>query len=214
MNLSDVMQFFSENSDLFSSLASIFVAISAVITAILARSGIRSWTRQYIKKSNHELAQQLLVSFGKYRDCVQALRSPMIRFSPAPSKEHPDASNDELRHIGFLQYLETHNIAIANARQEIYSHILEAEVVFGPKIRHESDELMRLEKKLFFLLRMHIESVDPKSDKYTKRENTKYLEEQRYDVFHENDEDAFGLDFQDRYSRIEEILRAQLLSYR
>ena len=206
-----MIEWLSENSRLVSSLSSIVVALSAVATILLARRGLTAWEKEYLKKANHKLAKQLLISFYKFSDCIKAIRSRYISFPPASIEDYPGASNEELEFLGRLKYYEKLNEEIANAEQEIYSNLVNAEIAFGPDIRCESRQLIGLKKQLICLLWERLEAVNPETDKGTEQSILSQLNDEKYQFYSAPNEDAFQEDFDNRLDKIADILRKQLL---
>ena len=74
-------------------------------SAFFARDKISLWKKQqkskieYDKKQHtyqieYDLARRLLVSIYEYRDAVQAVRNPLISFTPVSANEEPQKSLD------------------------------------------------------------------------------------------------------------------------
>ena len=128
------------------------LAIAGSITAYVAVRGLKTWSRQLHGTTKFEVARGLAKAAYKLRDEIHCYRSPIIRANEFPEEyrnrnfgvaKNPDTEADAYAHIYTTRFQP-----LASTLQEFDTHTLEAEAIWGAKIRKKTDALRRLVVKL------------------------------------------------------------------
>lgn len=196
-------------NEIITSVSTIIVALSAMTTTCIAYAGLNSWKKQHKAKISHELARDLLRSFYHLRDDIKSLRSPFVSYIPASENEFPDSSQEQRNFIGYKNYYQNLVDNITHSTREVYSKLLMAEVLFGPEIRKQSDELIRLKKELIEKLDYHLEIKNPANTEDQKEIPREMFKAYKFNLHISGKEDQFQSDFEKQLKIIETILNKQ-----
>jgi hypothetical protein len=76
-------------TDYFSMCRDVLVALSALITAVIACYSLNKWRKELKGKSEYEIARQVLKSVYRVREAFIISRSPNISYSKQDNNENP-----------------------------------------------------------------------------------------------------------------------------
>ena len=150
-------QFFSYTKDIISILA-------PIVALVIAGLGLQTWKRQLYGKSEYDIARKLLKATYKYREAIQSVRHPFMDYSEIPDPPKDDLrSSDEQRkrYYGTTKAYDNRWSKVVEARIEIDTELLEAEVLWGDGIKKKYTNLFSVGKKLFINLRHYLNNINP-----------------------------------------------------
>lgn len=133
MDCADWVKMFSDGS----------VGLAALATAWVARKGVDAWSRELRGRAQFEAAKSLFKAVLKLRDSLQAARSPFISAAEFPEAYRaaglrPDAKTE---FEGFAHVFNTRWAPVWEAYREVEAQTLEAEALWGAKVRTKVDEV-------------------------------------------------------------------------
>jgi hypothetical protein len=96
---SDKMAHTLSITDYFSMGRDVLVALSALITAIIACYSLNKWRKELKGKSEYEIAKNVLVSLYRVREAFVMARSPNISYSKQDNNEYPYRINTVMKHL-------------------------------------------------------------------------------------------------------------------
>lgn len=128
----------------------VILALAGGVTACVAVIGLTTWSRQLHGTTKFEVARGLAKATYKLRDEIRSYRSPIIRAGEFPDEyrnfggvKDPDTEANAYAHV-YTARLQP----IVSALQEFDTQTLEAEAIWGEKIRERTDSIRRLVIKL------------------------------------------------------------------
>ncbi len=141
-------------------------------SAFFARDKISLWKKQqkskieYDKKQHtyqieYDLARRLLVSIYEYRDAVQAVRNPLISFTPVSANEEPQKSLDvrnfeAQQKVHFQRYDKVNKVG-----REIDAGVLESTVFWDDELKKITDKIGALNDDLSSNYKYYYNSKNP-----------------------------------------------------
>lgn len=152
-------QFLSYTKDIISIIA----PIAALVIAAL---GLQTWKRQLYGKSEYNIAKKLLKATYKYREAIQSVRHPSMDYSEIqnPPKDDTQPNNERrTRYYAATKAYDNRWSKITEARIEIDTELLEAEVLLGKKVKEKYSNLFSVGKKLFLNIRHYLNELNPDS---------------------------------------------------
>ena len=200
-----------ETISTISAFSNLTMAIVAMVALILAILGYGGWKRQLSAKDKHELARRLLKATYRLREAINFVRNPFISISemPTPPKNHPLASDDERKKFyGIAKAYEKRWEQIMEAKADLSSELLEAEILLGEEVKNKYNMLFEVERKLYIALRRYLDSIDPdKRYDYKKEENIEDI------IYFQGDEDKdeYLKELKNTIKDIEKFLKPHLL---
>jgi hypothetical protein len=137
---------------LFGILKDIALALAAIVTPWVAWQGLQTWQRELRGKAYFDAARGLARATYKVREELAAARSPLLRGSEYPSdydpSEYPQPNPEE--EASALAYVYKNRWQpVQDALREFNIQLLEAEALWGPDIRHDSETLQRCATTVF-----------------------------------------------------------------
>lgn len=116
----------------------VVLAIAAIVAASVGLRGLGTWRRQLRGNTGYQLAKNILSSVYELREAIAGVRSPLMQYS-----REPELSQDKLRELShrekewhaWAQAYQRRWDPVPAAKAKLDSNLLEAEVVWGPKIR-------------------------------------------------------------------------------
>jgi len=192
------------------------LGVAAVVGATVALRGLDTWRRQLRGSVEYELARRLLRCTYRWRETIKSVRRPMVWAyeMPAPPNEDREAmSEEDVQHYGYATAYQNRWEKVVEARDELQTELLEAEVLWGKEINTRYNACFALEKELWVYLLTHLESRNPRARPGMQEAKERVLANQR-DVLRElssvGDEDAFSRDVSAAIARIEDFLKPRL----
>lgn len=142
----------------------IAVAVAAGVGAFVAWKGLGAW-RQQLKGSNeYDLARRLLKSTYQLRDALAAARSPAMFGGemPRPSRDEAGGmSEDQIRFFGTSGAYSERFRAVQEHRRALQADLLEAEALWGTRLKSLYQPLFSLQHDLWMAIYMYLRSIDP-----------------------------------------------------
>lgn len=157
--------------EIVTALKDMALGASAVVGAVVAVRGLRSWKAQLRGKDEYLLSRRLLKESHKYRDAIRNVRSPLMMGHEMPEPP-PDSDIDPRsqagRHYGRQQAYIKRWEPVQKCRSQLYPDLVEAEVSWGNRLDDLMKPLFELERDLFFAIQDQLEVEDPGIDRSEK----------------------------------------------
>lgn len=119
----------------------IFISIAAATTAFVAYKGLQKWQKELNGKANFDTARALIRSTYKLRDEIEYSRSPFIPAGEFPKNYDPLNKTDESRGDAFAHVYSKRWESIVEAIQDFDAYVLEAESLWGTRIKEKTNVL-------------------------------------------------------------------------
>ncbi len=132
----------SFNEPVYNYIKDLFTLALSITGLIIAGQGLSTWKKQIKGGREFEIAYNLHLSTLKLRDAIKHVRNPAIWNAESYEaiqyfkKKHPDRKDDqniEKNSSVYVYEMRWEEITIANTEME--SHLLAAEVLWGPELR-------------------------------------------------------------------------------
>lgn len=203
-------------ADWISCVADAVLAIAALVGAVVAILGLRTWKAQLRQGEDHELARSMLVSLFRYRDAIRNVRNPAmsIHEMPVPPPEQAQNMTDEgKRHYGVAFAYQARVDRVVKVREDMYPSRLEADALWGPDLSTRFQVLEKLERELLSDIRCFLRSQDPNSSEKMRQAYANSLQKKR-DILYEreSEDDLFRQEFDAGLESIESNLKSKLIS--
>ncbi|MBV7523406.1 hypothetical protein KW834_03165 [Pseudomonas sp. PDM29] len=196
-------------------LFEIIGALATIVAVCVAAAGINAWRWQLRATSDHDLARKLLISIYKYREVIKRIRHPMIMIfeTSADDNEKRSEKPDVERFQGLCKAYSRRFKAAEEIRVLLLSELLEADVVWGERLRTIVSHLIKLELELGEYLRSHLMVINP-SEADDMREAHVELQKKRRDILYDDlsvDGDEFTQDFNRHLALSERYLKDKFI---
>jgi hypothetical protein len=121
----------------------ILVGAAAIVTPLIAFTGLKNWNRELRGKAAFEVAVGLTKATYKLRDEIRSCRAPMIRADEFPDGHQPSVWNKDpqIKAEAYLHVYAARWQPVQAALQEFDTQTLGAEALWGEVIRQKTDEL-------------------------------------------------------------------------
>lgn len=190
----------------------IVLTITAVIASFVAIKGLNTWNRQLKGQVEYELTRKLLKSAFKIRETLKVVRNPVMFGYEQPMPEKADAEKmtyDQIRHYGTTRAYQARWDKVNEARAELQTDLLEAEVIWGEVIQKKFSRLFELQGELFSFVQSYLVTIDPNQPQTTRNAYQEILKTKRdimYDLSSADKPDEFTKDVTIAVKAIEEHL--------
>lgn len=182
----------------------LITVILTIVGLLIARSGLLTWKRQVKGVKEFEIAYNLNYSLLKLREAIKHVRNPFI-WNAENSKalqhfknKYSDSSNNEdLKRNSDTYVYEMRWEEITKSYTEMESHLLGAEVLWGPEIL---DKISPLKDKVIKLKISLMQYLEPE----TRAMSSEEIHDIIYDRSHGGEEDVFS---KETGASIEEITK-------
>ena len=197
------------------SLVKDFVTIASIgIAGYVALRGLQTWRDQLKGTANYELAKRLLKATYQLRDALQSVRNPFIvpgEFAYAVKELKLDIKpSDKDSHAkSTAAVYQMRWKPVVEASQALALEALEAETVWGPKVRAAITTVWKNVNTLNLALDAFLEDMQSpfaKIDEATRAYYRKIV----YSVIAEPDEDPYLKELNPAIEAIEEIARPHI----
>ncbi|MGR5299298.1 hypothetical protein ACPV5U_28575 [Vibrio mediterranei] len=155
--------------EVFSIIKDVFLSGAAGITAYVAYTGLEKWQKELRGKASFEVARELIKSVYKLRDELGYCRSPFVSAVEFPEgykgslgKHTAEEEGQAWAHVYSRRWEP-----VGEAVQNFDAAVLEAEALWGVKIKEKAKEL----RQCMRILQVDIEAVI--ADKYSGGEDLK-----------------------------------------
>jgi hypothetical protein len=194
----------------------IILTLTAVIASIVALLGLNTWNRQLRGQVEYELTRKLLKSAFKIREALKIVRNPVMFGYEQPAPEKADADKmtyDQIRHYGTARAYQARWDKVNEARAELQTDLLEAEVIWGDVIPKKFSRLFELQVELFSIVQSSLVTMDPNQPQTTRNAYQEIMKTKRdimYDLSSADKPDEFTNDVTNAVKAIEEHLMPHL----
>lgn len=136
-----------ESATLFKDMT---LASAAIFTCIVATRGLGTWQRELRGKANFDAAKGLAKATYGLRDQIQQCRSAMVLAQEFPEsyRNFPDKKTSTEKAEAWAHVFKNRWEPVWIAIQEFDVQVLEAEALWGLKIRQKTDVLHKAVRKL------------------------------------------------------------------
>jgi hypothetical protein len=136
-------------------VTNVLLGIAVVVTGIVAVIGLRSWRRELEGKAKFEVARDLIRATYRLREAIQRCRLPTVGASELPKGYEGDLVIDKTKEEDSQAWghvLSNRWISVQKAMQELESHALEAEALWGQPVRATTDQMLHCTMELFIAI--------------------------------------------------------------
>jgi hypothetical protein len=123
-------QFITFGIVIIPAIKDIILIFAAIITAMVAIKGLRSWSRELRGKADFELARNLIRSTYKLRDELSYCRSPLKLINELPEGYDPTKRSPSGEAEAYAYFYANRFKPVAVAYQEFETQALEAEALY------------------------------------------------------------------------------------
>jgi len=146
------------------------LSVAAIITVLVAISGLKSWKKELRGKADFEVARGLIRATYKLRDEITYSRSPFTSVNEFPEDYDPLNKSAEKKAEAWAYIFMNRWKPITDAIQEFEAQTLEAEALWGKDIKDIAFELRRCSQTLRIAMEAMVSNMasdneDFKSDK-------------------------------------------------
>lgn len=125
------------------------LSCAAIVTAIVAILGLKSWSRELHGKAGFDTARLLIKATYRLRDEVQSCRSPFVSGSEFPEGYSALGSKDAKQEADAWAHVYNGRWRpVLEALRAFDPTVLEAEALWGHEIRERADELRQCARNL------------------------------------------------------------------
>lgn len=188
------------------------VSVAAIAAAMVAHNGLQTWKNQLKGTIEYELTRRLLRCVYRYRDAFSVVRNPIMwggEYSESPDNKATDRQVQE--HLGVAGAYEKRWKKVLDARSELETEMLEAEVIWDASVRDRFRALVSLQGELFATLHIFLTARDPRRSEEDRRIYSDLLRKRR-DIMYETgvEDDEFAKDVQVAVADLESWLKPHL----
>lgn len=200
--------------DVVIALGTLLAGTGACAGAFVAGLGVNSWKSQQKWKIDTELARQILTNIYRYRGAVFGVQNPAIwsgESDDAMTEKDKAKEKAEKDYLSVVRVYEKRWSRITDSRSQLYSLLLEADVVWGKAFSEKFGAMEELEFELFLVVRNYLETQNPKSSKLARQAAGKRKKQKRQILYAGIDDgDTFQKNFEEAILPIEKYLREYL----
>jgi hypothetical protein len=162
-------------------LKDIVLTVGAVVAAIVAVSGLSTWKRQLKGETEYELTRRLLKHTYSLREAIKTVRYPSLQVPEVPliGPDGRELSREQRRHMGLVKAYETRWEKVTEARDNLQTEMLEAEVLWGANVNAQFEALFKLQGELLAEIRAYLSLSDPSVPDHTKDALHEFQKEKR-----------------------------------
>lgn len=208
----------SLTKDVFAIFGTVIGAVISAVTVGAAiyfgRAGLHTWRKQLKGSADHDLARRLLIELYKLRDAIQRARSPGIFSFESTPFEGEVASTDpkQASYDNSARAYRRRLAAMDSARNPLLATMLEAEAVWGGKLKELMEHVFKLEREFVIYVRLYLLSINPERTVQSSLSHQQLEDGRRnvlYDLF--GPEDAYWEEMVKALDCVEKHLRARLI---
>ncbi|MFH1769173.1 MAG: hypothetical protein ABH833_00715 [Parcubacteria group bacterium] len=197
--MEDILYFLNTNSDAIT-------AVSAIVITALAVYGIAEWKRKIKGAKEFETAYELHYSVLEVRSAIKHVRNPAIwpgEDREALKTKYPDRPSEDREKNSHWYVYEARWEKIINAYTKMESHLLAAEVLWGPEIFNKIKPLKKKVTELNIKLRQYL-------DPALRTSSSGDLDAIVYDSSNEDGEDTFSLEVSQVIKEIADYIKQKI----
>lgn len=191
-------------------LGTIMTGCAAVAAAIAAFMGLDSWKHQATWQQDRDLARRLLIALFVLRDRIAEVRNPFM-FEGERTPDRSEAATKPLSPSEGTRLAYSRRWSrVVDARREVEALALEADAVWGNRLRELLTSLYSLNHELYNVISIYLDSVS-NEDEEIRREFRTILRNKRNILYDTKDEeDIFKNDYLTALNSIEDYLRKKI----
>lgn len=193
----------------------VILAVAAIVGAVVAVRGLRTWNRQLKGGTEYELTRRLLKNTYRLREAMALVRHPFMsaaEMPEPPEDERNKMTRDQRVHYGSVRGYEKRWEPVVAARTDLQTDLLEAEVLWGSGVHSTFAPVFKLQHELYVRLHTYLRASDPGVPERT-RDALHVLLEKVRDVLYGmpgSEDDVFAKDFAAAIGAIEVFLKPHL----
>lgn len=141
--------------DIFSISKDILLSLAALMTAMAAVFGLRSWSIELRGRADFKVARNLMKATYKVRENLAASRSPMVIFSEFPN-DYPGFGNATavLEASAYDHIFKNRWEPVSKSLVELDSYALEAEALWGTEVKDRIESLKSCAREVVIAMEM------------------------------------------------------------
>ncbi|MCG7488125.1 hypothetical protein MHN79_01355 [Vibrio sp. Of14-4] len=158
--------------DVVQVIKDLILAGAALTGAIVAVKGLGTWKMQLKGQSEYELSRRILVTLFRYRDAINGVRHPAMwaHEIASPSEEEANGMNqDDIKYYGTSKAYQNRWVKVQDQRTNLYTDLVEAEVIWGDELSKLFKNVFDLEHKLFTSIHQYLKLINPKTSNASKK---------------------------------------------
>lgn len=205
----------SLTKDAFSIVGTIISGVAVVVAYCFGRAGLHTWRRQLRGSADHDLARRLLIEIYKYRDEIKRARYPAIfKFETLPFEGEVESKDSkQATYDGKARAYRRRLIAIEDTRNLLQATMLEAEAIWGNKIKELMAHVFKLEREFVIYVQLYLDSINPTVTRQRSLSGYEIRIKQRDVLYHlDSPDDAYWTDMEQALNDVEDLLRARLIA--
>jgi hypothetical protein len=154
--------------EVISIVKDVLVGVAAATTAVAAVIGLRSWSRELKGKAEFEAARNLARATYKVRDALSDCRSPFYSGGEFPEGTAWGRQGDQGEADKWAYVYKNRFDPVKDAIREFDSDVLEAEALWGSKIKAKTSTIRSYAQELYAAMQADVD------DKRSHSENFKH----------------------------------------
>lgn len=143
-------------------LKEFILTVVAVVGAVVAVLGLRTWRKQLGGTAEYELARRLLREVYQFREALQSVRFPFIsaREMELTEEDGPSPTNDkDKRYRELAKAYQNRYTRVNNARNELEATLLEVEVLWGTELITKVRKIYSWDGELYAAILDHLDAI-------------------------------------------------------
>jgi hypothetical protein len=199
--------------EIISLIKDVVISGAAITGAIVAVKGLNTWNRQLKGQHEYELSRRILVSLFKFRDVIFAVRKPAIW--PHEMESPPEGeqkSQEYIRYFGVSKAYQARGKKVITEKTILYADLLEAEAIWGGKLRKPFKKIFDLETELFNCVNRYLQLLNPDITEESK-EAIQNIHREKRDIMYDQcseELDDFTSEFFSAIEEVEQYLKPKL----
>jgi hypothetical protein len=201
-------------SEIITASKDIAPAVATAVGMYVAVRGLNTWNRQLKGSVEYDLTRRLLKGAYRLREAIKAVRNPIMLANeqPPPPEEGKKMNHDQRRHYGLAQAYQNRWNKVVEARNDLQTDLLEAEVIWGQEIYNQFKPLFKLQHELFADIHSYLVVCNPDEHEESRQAMAEIRRKRRevlYDLSGE-EPDQYSKDMAQAISAIETHLKPHL----
>jgi len=200
--------------DVFSIIGTVVSAAAVAVAFYFGREGLHTWRRQLRGSADHDLSRRLLIELYRFRNEIQRARSPAIfTFEGMPFEGEAEAEDAREASFNFTARAYRRRMsALDEARNPLLATMLEAEAVWGGKLKELMDHVFKLEREFVIYVQLYLRTIDPSNTVQGAFSRSDILEKRRNVLYHlDSPDDAYWNEMMASLNQVEQHLRERLI---
>lgn len=200
--------------DVFSIIGTVVSAAAVAVAFYFGREGLHTWRRQLRGSADHDLSRRLLIELYRFRNEIQRARSPAIfTFEGMPFEGEAEAEDAREASFNFTARAYRRRMsALDDARNPLLATMLEAEAVWGGKLKELMAHVFKLEREFVIYVQLYLRTIDPSNTVQGAFSHSGILEKRRNVLYHlDSPDDSYWNEMMGALNQVEQHLREHLI---